>query len=111
MNWTVVGIAIQDRRDELGLSQETAAERAGISPNTWINAETARLVNGPTPATLTKIEEVLELKHGYLRGIATGEHSITAVIGMEERVARLEEQMSALLKMLGDISRIQRQPG
>lgn len=53
------GERVRHRREELGLSQEVAARRAGISPSGWRKVEHAANIGLPERKTIRQISRVL----------------------------------------------------
>ena len=57
---TYIGIAVRDRRKELGITQPHLAELAGVSTNTLYKLERGQ--GNPTLGVLNKLAEVLGME-------------------------------------------------
>lgn len=57
---TSIGIAVRDRRKELGITQPHLAELAGVSTNTLYKLERGQ--GNPTLGVLNKLAEVLGME-------------------------------------------------
>jgi transcriptional regulator with XRE-family HTH domain len=66
-DWTGVSGRIRARRTELGISQQEAASRAGISVRVAAKYETEIPPSGPDLATLEKLAGALTVSPAWLR--------------------------------------------
>lgn len=105
--------AIRQRREALGLSQDDAAQRAGLSVSTWRNAESGR--TKLAQPTRERIEDALEWEQGTLRSLAAGEWAVidpdivSRVDELERRVESVERALLAIAevgKKVGSIDRM-----
>lgn len=88
-DWSGVSRRIRARRTELGISQQEAASRAGISVRVAAKYETEIPPSGPDLATLEKLARALDVSPAWLL-YGVGEHS-----------AEIGEAMLAQLRGLG----------
>jgi transcriptional regulator with XRE-family HTH domain len=88
-DWSGVSRRIRARRTELGLSQQEAASRAGISVRVAAKYETEIPPSGPELATLEKLARALDVSPAWL------------LYGVGEHVAEIGEAMLTQLRGLG----------
>lgn len=88
-DWSGVSRRIRARRTELGISQQEAASRDGISVRVAAKYETEIPPSGPDLATLEKLARALDVSPAWLL-YGVGEHS-----------AEIGEAMLAQLRGLG----------
>lgn len=83
-----LGAAVRAVRGRRGVSVESAAKRAGLSPVTWRRIEHGHGVYG---RTVRKLEAYLALPEGAIADALEGDE---AMAGLEDRLADLEEDAS-----------------
>ncbi len=66
-------VGVRVRRETLGLTQQEAARRAGVSLATWRRLEAAEESVTFRPSTVEAVERVLRLSRGGLRALRAGE--------------------------------------
>jgi transcriptional regulator with XRE-family HTH domain len=66
------GRAIDDRLDEMALSQSDAAARSGLSTRTWSELRSG-VDRNYTPKTIRLVEQALEWPRGHLKALMAGE--------------------------------------
>lgn len=98
-----IGERMRKRRENLGLTQVSVADKAGISKQTLYKYENDIVTNIPLP-TISKIAEVLNVSESYLMGwedeeiiIETVQTDI-ALTNMQKRVKEYALKLSALPK-------------
>jgi transcriptional regulator with XRE-family HTH domain len=96
LDWSALGRAVQDRRYQLGLSQNDVTARGGPSHQTLRNIEQGR--PGPHHGrTLANLERVLEWKAGAAVAILGG---ATAEVDTDQA-----DEVSAVLTLARSLSR------
>ena len=94
------GEVIRSRREELGLTQDQVAPRAGISKPYLSNIETDRVKNPPSDGVLSKLERALEFPEGELRRVAHLVRTPADVRQEHERLSAEVEKLRGVLKQL-----------
>lgn len=95
-----LGERIRHQREQLSLTQDQVAARAGISKPYLSNIETGRAKNPPTDAVLERLEEALGFEGGALRWLAHL-HRTPADVRAEKESAEAEaEKLRAILRNL-----------
>lgn len=79
-DWTGVSGRIRARRNELGISQQEAASRAGISVRVAAKYETEIPPSGPDLATLEKLASALSISPAWLLYGVGGDATIGAAV-------------------------------
>ncbi len=97
-----IGKIIRDRREELGLTQDELAPRAGISKPYLSNIETGRVKNPPTDGVLRSLERVMGFKPGQLTRLA---HLERTPLDVRQRHEQLQAQLGKLRGALGELIR------
>jgi len=90
-----MGARILSRRKELGLTQEKAAEKAGLTVQTISSAE--RGIKALRPENIVRISEVLQVTPDYLL-LGTEVHD--SLGSLSDRIARLTPQQRYHLKQI-----------
>jgi transcriptional regulator with XRE-family HTH domain len=71
-DWVAVGVAIKQRRAELGLTQAALGRRARLSKQTIGDLENAKVRDRRNPRTLEAVSVGLEWHPGYLAAVLVG---------------------------------------
>lgn len=101
---STLGTLIRDRRKQARLKQIELAERLGVTRETVSALENGR-IDQPTVETINKLASILPVSTVEIvkaMGIVLDEQTrfTSVVIGIENRVARLQEEMQRELESL-----------
>lgn len=103
-DWASVAAAMRERRRFLDdLSQQDAAELAGIGVQTWRNIESGKAANYRS-GILDKIEDTLQWPRGIIDMLARGEVSNTSNIEFEGRFALVEKRVADVSRQISRVT-------
>jgi transcriptional regulator with XRE-family HTH domain len=109
-NWAGVAGAINARMDELKLTQQEVASRAGVAIQTVRELQHNLVERKRTSRTLEVVSEALELPRGYLGEVLNGRSPESARASGDEVIADLYARIADVTERLEALEgRMQRQ--
>jgi len=103
-----LGKIIRQRREQMGLTQDHVAARAGLSKPYLSNIETGKTRNPPTDGKLAELERVLDFEGGLLRRLA---HLARTPADVRLEHEQLQEQVVRLRSALQEMLEANPSPG
>lgn len=109
-NWADVAEAISARMDELKLTQQEVANRAGVAIQTVRELQHNLVERNRTSRTLEVVSEALELPRDYLSAVLNGREQESAQGSGDEVIADLYARLANVTERLEALEgRMQRQ--
>lgn len=99
-NWAGVARAINARMDELKLTQQDVASRAGVAIQTVRELQHNLVERKRTPRTLEVVSEALELPRNYLSAVLNGRDPESARTSGDEVIADLYAKIADVTERL-----------
>lgn len=109
-DWDAVAAAINTRMDELGLTQQEVANRAGVALQTVRELQHNLIVRKRTPRTLEVMSAALGLPRSYLAAVLNGDTPLSSGADEPSVLADVQEKLADIMQRLEVLERQVQRP-